>query len=647
MSDGSAKDAVEALGFSWESVSERWSKGGDSAKDVFNMLFNELDGLENTTDGYNIGVGLMGTMYEDLGQKAVLALSNTEGAISSTSDAMGKMDSAAYDTLDSSLSKLGRTIKAEVVQPISDSLVPVAKKAVDFVNNNVAPAVDWLLKNLPTLGVVLAGVSAAVIAFKWASIVDGIKKVGAAFKAFGALLASNPIGLIILAVTALVAAFVYLWQNCEGFRNFWINLWEKIKSAVGAAAEWIKNAWGTITSFFSETWDKVKNTFTTVWNGITSFLSGAWETIKNVVKVGVMFVGSILSAAFDIITLPFRFIWENCKEYVFAAWEWIKTKVSNAINAVKSVIIPAWNAIKSVTSAVWNGVKNFISSIWDAISSKVMAAINAVKSVIIPVWNAIKSVTSTVWNGIKSTISGIWDGIKSKISGAVNSVRSTVSNVWNGIKSVTSTVWNGIKNAILRPIEAARDKIKGIVDKIKGFFSNMKLNLPKIKLPHFKVEGKLSLSPPSVPKLTIDWYKDGGIMTQPTVFGAAGNTLLAGGEAGAEAILPLKVLWEKMEAILRRILSGYNAAGEPTGQGLTSKAGQLLALDNFSLGSLANNTNVVIYYDFSNFTWSPQIHNDGKSDDEDDFMAQLRAHEAEFFDWLEEFIQMREVAQYA
>ena len=650
-SDGTITDAItdnaKAFGMTEKQAKALGKEVEGGSVEAYQKLLDKLKEVDDDAQRYQLGVAMFGTMWEDLGEEAVFALMDTEGAISKTSDAMAKMDSAAYDTLESSLSQLGRTIKAEVVQPIAESLVPVAKEAVDFVNNNVAPAVDWILKNLPTLAVVLAGVSAAVVAFKWASIVDGIKKVGAAFKAFGALLASNPIGLIILAVTALVAAFVYLWQNCEGFRNFWINLWEKIKSAVGAAAEWIKSAWGTITTFFSETWDKVKNTFTAVWNGITSFLSGAWETIKNVVKVGVMFVGSILSAAFQIITLPFRFIWENCKEYVFAAWEWIKGKVTTAINAVKSVITTAWNAIKSVTSTVWNSVKSVILTVWNGIKSAVRAAINAVKSVVSSVWNAIKSVTSTVWNGIKSALSNAWDAIKSRVSSAVNSVKSTVSNVWNSIKSVTSSVWNGIKNAILTPIENAKSKIKGIVDAIKGFFSNMKISLPHIKLPHFKVTGELSLNPPSVPKLSIDWYKEGGIMTRPTIFGASGNTLMAGGEAGAEAVLPLAVLWEKMEAILQRILSGTSSTGEPSGEGLTSKAGELLTLDDFSLGSLADGTNVVIYYDFSNFTWSPQFQNGGTGDDEDDLMARLKAHEAEFFDWLEEFIQMREVAQYA
>lgn len=103
---------------------------------------------------------------------------------------------------------------------------------------------------------------------------------------------------------------------------------------------------------------------------------------------------------------------------------------------------------------------------------------------------------------------------------------------------------------IITPIEAAKNKVKGVVDAIKGFFSGMKISLPHIKLPHFRVSGKLSISPPSVPKLSIDWYKEGGIMTRPTVFGMNGSSLMAGGEAGAEAILPLKGFYEQLENIL-------------------------------------------------------------------------------------------------
>ena len=111
-------------------------------------------------------------------------------------------------------------------------------------------------------------------------------------------------------------------------------------------------------------------------------------------------------------------------------------------------------------------------------------------------------------------------------------------------------MWNGIKSAITTPIEAAKNKVKGVVDAIKGFFSGMKLSLPKIKLPHFKVTGKLSIAPPSVPHLSIDWYKEGGIMTKPTAFGMNGSTLMMGGEAGAEAILPLSGFYKQLEAMI-------------------------------------------------------------------------------------------------
>ena len=176
--------------------------------------------------------------------------------------------------------------------------------------------------------------------------------------------------------------------------------------------------------------------------------------------------------------------------------------------------------------------------------------VNAIKSVVTTVFNAIKSVASTVWNGIKTAISSVVDGISSKVSSVFNSVKSTVSSVFNGIKSTATSVWNGIKNAITTPIEAAKNKVKSVVDTIKGFFSGMKISLPHIKLPHFKVTGKLSISPPSVPHLSIDWYKEGGIMAKPTIFGMNGSSLMAGGEAGKEAILPLKGFYEQLENIL-------------------------------------------------------------------------------------------------
>ena len=260
-----------------------------------------------------------------------------------------------------------------------------------------------------------------------------------------------------------------------------------------------------------------------------------------------MFIGSLLEAAFDIITLPFQFIWENCCDIITSVWDSIQNTVSTVINAIAAVI-----------SSVMTAISTVISTVWTAISSKVSAVVNSIKSTVSTVFNAIKSVASTVWNGIKSAISTVVDGISSKVSSVFNAVKSTVSSVFNGIKSTATSVWNGIKSAITTPIEAAKNTVKSALDRISGFFSGLKLSFPHIKLPHFSISGSFSLAPPSVPKLNVSWYKEGGILTRPTVFGMNGSSLMAGGEAGAEAVLPLSSFYKQLENILVNRLNNDN-----------------------------------------------------------------------------------------
>lgn len=323
--------------------------------------------------------------------------------------------------------------------------------------------------------------------------------------------------------------FSSIWN---GISSFFTNILNVIKGVADVVLGWFGTSW-------NEVWTNIKTFFEGIWNGIATFFTTIWETLKNVVTVGIMAIGSILSAAFDIITLPFRFIWENCKEIIISVWDAIKSKVTTVIHAVASVISTVMNAIKTVFSTVWNAIKTVVTTV-----------VNAIKSVVTTVFNAIKSTATTVWNAIKTAVTTPVNAIKSTVTSVFNSVKSTVASIFNGIKSTATSVWNGIKTAITTPIEAAKNKVKSVVDAIKGFFSGMKISLPHIKLPHFKVTGKLSIAPPSVPHLSIDWYKEGGIMTSPTIFGMNGSSLMAGGEAGAEAILPLAGFYKQLEAMI-------------------------------------------------------------------------------------------------
>lgn len=329
--------------------------------------------------------------------------------------------------------------------------------------------------------------------------------------------------------TGIKEIFSSIWN---GISSFFTNILNVIKGVADVVLGWFGTSW-------NEVWTNIKTFFEGIWNGIATFFTTIWETLKNVVTVGIMAIGSILSAAFDIITLPFRFIWENCKKIIISVWDAIKSKVSTVIHAVASVINTVMNAIKTVFSTVWNAIKTVVTTV-----------VNAIKSVVTTVFNAIKSTATTVWNAIKTAVTTPVNAIKSTVTTVFNSVKSTVSSIFNGIKSTATSVWNGIKNAITTPIEAAKNKVKSVVDAIKGFFSGMKISLPHIKLPHFKVTGKLSIAPPSVPHLSIDWYKEGGIMTSPTIFGMNGSSLMAGGEAGAEAILPLAGFYKQLEAMI-------------------------------------------------------------------------------------------------
>ena len=142
------------------------------------------------------------------------------------------------------------------------------------------------------------------------------------------------------------------------------------------------------------------------------------------------------------------------------------------------------------------------------------------------------------WDTIKAKAIEVKDWVVEKFT----ALKESVVNTFNNIKDRVVSVWNAIKTAITTPIQNAVNFVKNAIDKIKGFFSGLKIELPHIKLPHFKLEGKFSLVPPSIPKISVDWYKNGGIFTSPTVFQGVGV-----GEAGAEAVLPLKKLWDEMD----------------------------------------------------------------------------------------------------
>lgn len=513
LADGTIGDSIGSFSSKTQKLFASWQNGGASQKDVINSIVADIGNCTNQQDALNLAALAFGTMGEDGNLKFITSLNtvgDTYDDVSGSATNMFNQTTTPMQEMESNTRK------------VQQALVPLGEKIAELANTVLPPLAAVISKVGEWFGKLPAPVQnfAVILGVLLVAFTTLTPVISAIALAIGALnISLLPIIAVIAAVAAVIAVVIAVVQNWGTITSTVAGIFHSVADAIGQKVEAIK------------TW------FVGLWNSLKS----TWDGICNVVQTAVMLIGSILSAAFQIITLPFRLIWENCKSIITSVWNAISGKVKSVLSTIAGVI-----------SSIMGAISNTISSIWSAISTRISTVLNAIKSVVSTVFNAIKSVASSIWNGVKSVISSVVDGIKSKVSSVFNSVKSTVSSVFSGIKSTASSIWNGIKNAIVKPIEAAKSTIKGIVDKIKGFFSSMHISLPHIKLPHFSVTGKLSISPPSVPHLSIKWYKDGAIMAKPTIFGMNGNSLMAGGErsTGGEAILPLRGFYQNLESIL-------------------------------------------------------------------------------------------------
>ena len=409
--------------------------------------------------------------------------------------------------------------------------LPVIQSVAGFLSEHPA-----LLKAIAVTLTVLA-VAVGAIAIAW-----GVYS-AAQWIANAALLAC-PITWIVLAIVALIAVIVVIIAYWDELKAAAVNCWEGIKNVFSTVVNFIKENWqglllflvNPIAGIFKLLYDNcdgfraivdktvaaIKGFFVDLWSSIVN----VWNNIVNAVRVAIMFIGSIISAAWNIITLPFRFIWENCKQYVFAAFEWIKQKISNAVQAIKNIFA----TIKNFFANVWNGVKNIFAPVANWFREKFQAAKNAVQNA----WSSVKNFFSNIWNGIKTVFSNVGSWFREKFQAA----KSGVQNAWSSVTGFFTRIKDKIVNGFANIKEKLSAPFKAAIDKIKGFFNNLKLKFPNIKMPHFSITGKFSLNPPSVPKLGIEWYKDGGIFTKPTIFGTPYG-FKGVGEAGAEAVLPI------------------------------------------------------------------------------------------------------------
>ena len=510
------------------------------------MSESEAAAAAETLVGKNAMSGFLALMNSAPGDidKLRNAIENCDGSAEDMAAIMQDNLNGQLTILKSQLEELAISF-GEMLMPVIRKVVTAVQGFVDKLNNmdeaqrktiiTIGLVIAALGPFLVILGTVISTVGKSMKAY--ASAAKGIKKLMVAVKSgtgiFGKLGTalggiSAPVLAIVAVIAVLVAAFTHLWKTNDGFRENIIATWTQIKETVNNFCQGIVDRlnslgfeFSSITEVLKAVWDGFCNLLGPVFEGAFRFISDTLSTVLDVILNTVDFFIAVFSGDWE-------GAWEAVKNIFSSIWNGLVSWFTNILETIKGVLDVALGWIGTSWEQVWSGVKNFFTNIW----------------------NSIKSFISNTINAISTTISNVINGIKSTVSNVFNSIKTTISNIFNGIKDTATTVWNAIKNAITTPIENAKEKVREAINAIKGFFSGLKLELPHIKLPHFSISGSFSLSPPSVPHINIDWYKSGGIMAGPTIFGMNGSSLMAGGEAGKEAILPLTEFYSKLESIL-------------------------------------------------------------------------------------------------
>ena len=454
---------MEALG-----VSVYDSEGNmRSMNDILGDLNTSMEGM-TSEDKANI----ISTIFNKTDLSSVNALlANTgttwdslQSSIENSAGAAQQMADTQLDNLQGQLTLLKSALEGlaisfgQLLMPAIKSVVGVIQNVVDWLNSldegtkktivTIALVAGALGPVLIVVGKVISAVGTIMTTVP--KIVGAVKTIGTGLKALWGILAANPIVLIVAAIAALVAGFVYLWNTSDSFRQFWIDLWEGVKAVVSTVVD-------AIVGFFTKVVDFVK----TNWQGLLLLLvnpfAGAFKLLYDNCEGFRNFINGVL---------------EKIKEGLTAAWVAITTGIQTAWTAISTFFTTILTTIKTTFDTIWNAIKTAISTVINAISTVISTVWNAICTVITTVMNTIKSTISNLWNGIKTTITTIINGIKTTVSTVFNSIltgiKTTVGNIANAIKTGFQTAINFITSLPSKALQWGKDMIMGIVNGIKS-----------------------------------------------------------------------------------------------------------------------------------------------------------------------------------
>ena len=424
---------------------------------------------KNAMSGF---LALMNAAPADI-EKVSSAIANCDGKSAEMAATMQDNLAGQLTILKSQLEELAISF-GEILMPAIRQIVTWVQGFVDKLNGmdegtkNTIVTIGLLAAAIGPVLIVIGKVVSAVgsIMTFIPTLIGGISSIGGGLSALWGILAANPVTLVIAAIAALIAIFVALWNNCEGFREFWINLWNVIKDAAIAV-------WNGLKDFFSNIWNAITGAAQSIWNGLKDFFSGLWEGIKNIFQTVLDVIKTLIVARFEFYKMIITTVLNVIQTVVSTVWNVIKTVIETVTNAIGSFLSSAWEAIRNTVTTVMEAIRNVITSVWEAIKSAVMVVLSAIKDVVVSAWEAIKNAISTAMEAIKSAVIAAWEAIKSAVSSAIEAIKNVAVAAWEAIKSAVISIMEAIKSAITAAWEAIKSAVSSVVGAIKEVITSV------------------------------------------------------------------------------------------------------------------------------------------------------------------------------
>lgn len=428
------------------------TKEGASAEDAFNAA---LGACSTEQERQSLITQSLSSIYGD----ASSAYKETNADIIAANK--------ANDALTASMAAAGTAVMP---------LITAVKEIATALLNAAVPALNALMDNLPIVGVVAGGVAASIIAFKVAALAataatEGMtlaqKAAAAAQAALNVVMSANPIGLVILAITALVAAFMALWKNSEAFREFWKKLWEGIKTVALGVADAFKALPGKI--------------YNAIKGAVTKVKQWGEDLVKTAKTKATEMKDKVVSTLKE---LPGK-IWTAIKDAVVKVAKWGLDMQNKAKTAALNLVTGVINALKALPGKIWSAIKGAITNVTKWGSDMVSKAKSAMGKVVSGVVSTLSQLPKKVLSIGANLVTGLWNGINNKLQWLKNKIAGFTKSVLNGIKSFfgvhspsTETAWigemldqglaKGVLDNVNAPIKAMRSVSSDVLGAATG-----------------------------------------------------------------------------------------------------------------------------------------------------------------------------------